>query len=235
MTNGPVIQQHYIQSFSRIADYLQYRFAGRKCSYARNEFIVPWLIQIPYYIYLGDKRQDSTNSTASISQPANFRLEHGLLTPNSPWQKANAQEDAAELAEFSLGASALDDTTHQSVINRQVVKQRSQSAVSPCKHRGPGLNAHSPRRIQWRLPFEEQEVHKEFRSEHLKFWTFPAPLLKGKSSFQPTFTAGLGKTRQSMLKSCRFKTAIPSCASPARGTTFSTMRSKRRLRYTPSI
>lgn len=91
---------------------------------------MPWLIQIPYYIYLGDKRQEPVPTATLSSQPANFRLEHGLLTPNSPWQKANPQEDATDLAEFSLGASALDDAAQHSIITREVVKQRSQSAVS---------------------------------------------------------------------------------------------------------
>jgi hypothetical protein len=117
----------------RLPEYLQYRFEGRKCHYARNKFIVPWLIQIPYYIYLGDKRQEIAPTISSASQSASFRLEHGLLTPVSPWQKANAQEDAVDLADFSLGASALDDATHQSVIAREVVKQRAQSTVSHLK------------------------------------------------------------------------------------------------------
>ena len=111
-------------------DYLQYRFAGRKCHYARNEFLIPRLIQIPYYIYLGDKQEETQKPLAAITrQPANFRLEHGLLTPNSPWQKPKAQDDSNDLIELSLGASAMDETSEFTSVTRAATA-RAQSIVS---------------------------------------------------------------------------------------------------------
>ena len=124
------IIQRSLLTFDCLVDYLQHRFAGRKCHYARNEFLVPWLVQIPYYIYLGDKQEDVQKPLAAITeQPANFRLEHGLLTPNSPWQKPKAQDDSNDLMELSLGASALDEISESNLITRTATT-RVQSIVS---------------------------------------------------------------------------------------------------------
>jgi hypothetical protein len=115
---------------STIPDYLQYRFAGRKCHYARNQFLVPWLIKIPYYIYLGDKREKCQKPLIAIDEhPIEFHLEHGLLTPNSPWQKPKGQDDANDLAELDLGESALEDTVSSLTILSNSAQCRSQSKV----------------------------------------------------------------------------------------------------------
>ena len=66
---------------------------------------------------------------AITEQPANFRLEHGLLTPNSPWQKPKAQDDSNDLMELSLGASALDEISESNLITRTATT-RVQSIVS---------------------------------------------------------------------------------------------------------
>lgn len=113
----------------------------------------PWLIQIPYYIYLGDKKED-----AHATSTQSFRVEHGLLTPVSPWQMAKPQmEDGSDLAELTLGESALDQNPGTALTRRH----------------GAGSPGSKPR-SHWRLPYEKQEVHKEFRT-HIYGWTWEDP------------------------------------------------------------
>lgn len=43
-------------------DYLEYRFGTIKCLNGRNGFIVPFIIRIPYYVWLGCKKDRDPNA-----------------------------------------------------------------------------------------------------------------------------------------------------------------------------
>lgn len=91
-----------------LSEYLQHRFEGRKVAYARNGFLIPYLIKIPYYIYLGEKADAVKKVDERSAAELGFRMNNGLLTPNSPWSQPKKEE--GEMLEqpndFSLGASA---------------------------------------------------------------------------------------------------------------------------------
>ncbi len=79
------------------SDYLEYKFGTVKSYNGRNNFIIPKLVQIPYYVFLGSSRYRPEVSSArklhhSLSPV--LRQDNELVppyaTPLSPWHDPNA-------------------------------------------------------------------------------------------------------------------------------------------------
>jgi hypothetical protein len=103
----------WLISWVGAADYLEYKFGTVKCYNGRNNFIIPHLIQIPYYVFLGASRHRATLESQRKALPLVERLENevsmtnGVLTPVSPWQdgSASCQKISGTPPELALGES----------------------------------------------------------------------------------------------------------------------------------
>lgn len=80
-----------------MADYLEYKFGTVKSYNGRNNFIVPKLVQIPYYVFLGASRYRPEVASARAlhtSLSPVLRQDDELVppyaTPLSPWHDPNA-------------------------------------------------------------------------------------------------------------------------------------------------
>lgn len=146
-----------------LPDYLQDRFDVVKCVNARNGFILPHIIKIPYYIYLGKPASDAqvpTIVTELVSQPADFRIVNGLLTPESPFSSPYKKElSDTMMPDMSIGESAWSSLINQE--EEQASLARTQAISNTALQ-------------QWRLPYAEQRVHKQFRT-HIYGWTWEDP------------------------------------------------------------
>lgn len=72
----------HIQLHPARRDYLEHKFGTLKCFNGRNHFIVPYLIRIPYYVWLGVSRERSTTEAVKA-----FELEagnHVAVPPSFP-------------------------------------------------------------------------------------------------------------------------------------------------------
>ncbi|KAJ9102622.1 hypothetical protein QFC19_004731 [Naganishia cerealis] len=145
--------------------YLQQSFEVIKCINGRNRFIIPSLVKIPYYVYLGKRSPSTSLSTSTATDLAHgtesFRIVNGLLTPESPFSSAISRKDLSEmmLPDMSIGESAWSN-----MINRE------EEAGSLAKRRTSLDTALR----QWRVPYAEQRVHKQFRT-HIYGWTWEDP------------------------------------------------------------
>jgi betaine lipid synthase len=144
-------------------DYLQHRFEVMKCLNARNGFLMPRLIQIPYYIYLGKVQRStalSATGTTLSKESDGFRIVNGLLTPESPFSSSN-RKDLSDLImpDMSIGESAWSNLMNKEEEAGSLVRRK---------------NSLDTALQRWRLPYANQRVHKQFRT-HIYGWTWEDP------------------------------------------------------------
>lgn len=133
-------------------DYLEYKFGTIKSYNGRNRFVLPFIVRIPYYIWLGRCR------SADVSRFVHaFEVESGNTIGNTTPHALKAIAAKDDLPEFNdLGESVAVSTALTST------REKNEAViidVSP-----PLSTFHYALRNPWRLPYYEQKVHKEFRS-----------------------------------------------------------------------
>ncbi|GLB37140.1 putative protein of unknown function (DUF3419) [Lyophyllum shimeji] len=136
--------------------YLEYKFGTVKSYNGRNRFILPFIVRIPYYIWLGRPRvYDVTRACHA------FEVEGGNLIGNcSPTM---SQQSAKEtVPPLEIGEPAM------------TVKAPTSDAPAIIDITPPLSSFHYHANKLWRLPYYEQPVHKEFRTFIYSFtWEDP--------------------------------------------------------------
>ncbi|KAG5716752.1 hypothetical protein E4T56_gene16200 [Termitomyces sp. T112] len=137
--------------------YLEYKFGTVKSYNGRNQFIVPFIVRIPYYIWLGRPR------TCDVSKVCyTFEVEGGNLIGNcSPMLLHDGRVE-----EFVQPLENGDP-----VFN---VKEMDRSTYVIIDITPPLSSFHYQVNKPWRLPYYEQPIHKEFRTYVYSFtWEDP--------------------------------------------------------------
>ncbi|KAJ4468170.1 hypothetical protein J3R30DRAFT_3305702 [Lentinula aciculospora] len=138
--------------------YLEYRFGTIKSYNGRNRFILPFIVRIPYYIWLGRPRAADISKTCHA-----FEIEGGNTIGNcSPASSFDVVSDigSAIVPSLELGSPI---TEPQVEPNAVVVN------ITP-----PLSSFHYQVNKPWRLPYYEHPVHKEFRTFVYSFtWEDP--------------------------------------------------------------
>ncbi|KAJ3713291.1 hypothetical protein C8R42DRAFT_698973 [Lentinula raphanica] len=140
--------------------YLEYRFGTIKSYNGRNRFVLPFIIRIPYYIWLGRPR------TADISRTCHaFEIEGGNTvgncSPASSYNGVKGIDPTLEIPPLELGSPIMKQ--HAEFSNAVVVN------ITP-----PLSSFHYQVNKPWRLPYYEHAVHKEFRTFVYSFtWEDP--------------------------------------------------------------
>lgn len=156
-------------------DYLEYRFGTIKCFNGRNDFIVPFIVRIPYYIWLGCSRQrDTTNAIQAFEVESGNRVIVPPSFPELSFSHILQATKAVQIAEkdgldSAICNSAFDITGNQG--NRLVRRRESEhgSVSSTSSAFRIDLGPHVPlssfhyQRRQWRLPYIDPDF-ASFRS-----------------------------------------------------------------------
>lgn len=135
-------------------DYLEYKFGTVKTYNGRNRFVIPFIVRIPYYIWLGRPRSCDVSRFCHA-----FEVEGGNLIGNgSPSSFAIVKESEA-IPPLEIGKPVID----------KVVRADAVINITP-----PLSSFHYQLGKPWRLPYYEQPVHKEFRTFIYSFtWEDP--------------------------------------------------------------
>ncbi|KAI0338707.1 hypothetical protein BDW22DRAFT_1415383 [Trametopsis cervina] len=147
-------------------EYLEYRFGTIKSYNGRNQ-VVPWAVQIPYYVFLGCSRSRST--TAAFKA---FEIESGNTagsghvspSPSSAFSPSStplSPSTAAEMPELSLGPPIIPPST--ALITTEKTERGEVERGQRGGYAFPLSSFHYQRR-HWRVPFLEQKAHGEFRT-----------------------------------------------------------------------
>ncbi|KAG6862216.1 hypothetical protein C0995_002146 [Termitomyces sp. Mi166 len=139
--------------------YLEYKFGTVKSYNGRNQFIIPFIGRIPYYIWLGRPR------SCDVSQACHaFEVEGGNLIGNCSPTLLHDRK-TRDVLPLEIGEPALD------------VEEMNRSAPVVIDITPPLSSFHYQvnKNIQpWRLPYYEQPIHKEFRTYIYSFtWEDP--------------------------------------------------------------
>ncbi|CDS01335.1 hypothetical protein [Sporisorium scitamineum] len=157
-------------------DYLEHKFGTIKCYNGRNDFIIPFIVRIPYYIWLGVSRE---RDTAKAIQA--FEVESGnrVVVPPSFPELAYLHEDESLSKQAptatATGIDAGDDASSRFEPARRLLRRRVSEAASesdsdsdrPLKLKlGPHfpLSSFHYQKRQWRLPFVDNEFSDMFRT-----------------------------------------------------------------------
>ncbi|KAI0084521.1 hypothetical protein BDY19DRAFT_1060226 [Irpex rosettiformis] len=161
-------------------EYLEFRFGTIKSYNGRNH-IVPWLIQIPYYVFLGCSRtRSTTNAFKAFEIESGNTAGSGHVTPShspafgadiaSPrLSSACAGVTVVEMPPLALGPAALGSSSSSSSSSASSVSISSpstsiSSAPSSSSLAFPLSSFHYQTK-NWRVPFlEKKKEHGEFRS-----------------------------------------------------------------------
>ncbi|PWZ03152.1 hypothetical protein BCV70DRAFT_197391 [Testicularia cyperi] len=166
----------HIQLHPARRDYLEHKFGTIKCYNGRNNFIVPFIVRIPYYIWLGVSRErDTTKAIRAFEVEAGNRI---VVPPSFPELAHLHAEDRLESedgrAETSATSSLIKDRadTTSRLIRRRVSEATSTTdsdagSDKPTKlDLGPSfpLSSFHYQKRQWRLPFVDNEFSDMFRT-----------------------------------------------------------------------
>ncbi|RUP47410.1 hypothetical protein BC936DRAFT_145760 [Jimgerdemannia flammicorona] len=136
-------------------DYLEYRFGSLKAINARNHFIIPWLVKIPYYVWLGCAKHRSIDEVVAElgldSTPSFTRAS------DSDPEASGSESDGTFASEKSLRAILTDGQS-----------QLQQISPQP-------LSSFHYQNKSWRLPYDPSlPKHTQFRSYIYAFtWEDP--------------------------------------------------------------
>ncbi|KAH7886768.1 hypothetical protein F5I97DRAFT_1927075 [Phlebopus sp. FC_14] len=136
-------------------DYLEYKFGTVKTYNGRNRFIVPFIVRIPYYIWLGRSRSCDVSRFCHA-----FEVESGNMIGNCSPSSFVTIKESEIIPPLEIGKPAFE---HEAPKSDTVIN------VSP-----PLSSFHYQLGKPWRLPYYEQPVHKEFRTFIYSFtWEDP--------------------------------------------------------------
>ncbi|KAF8902789.1 hypothetical protein CPB84DRAFT_1846150 [Gymnopilus junonius] len=148
--------------------YLEYKFGTVKSYNGRNKFFLPFIVRIPYYIWLGRPRScDITRFCHAFEVDGGNMI--GNCSPSGAFKDVNKKQEAEADVVPPLDIS---DPVFE-------VPQPAASAMIPVKANviniTPPLSSfHYQVKKPWRLPYYEQPVHKEFRTFIYSFtWEDP--------------------------------------------------------------
>lgn len=122
-------------------DYLEHKFGTLKCFNGRNNFVIPYLVQIPYYVWLGVSRERDTSSAATA-----FEVEagnHVIVPPSFP-----------DVARERLNQSKTNNMSTEGAIERL----KGDSSMQ-----WPQSSFHYQKKL-WRLPFVDDRFSDMFRT-----------------------------------------------------------------------
>ncbi|KAG9312680.1 hypothetical protein JVU11DRAFT_7097 [Chiua virens] len=136
-------------------DYLEYKFGTVKTYNGRNHFIIPFIVRIPYYIWLGRSR------TCDVSRFCHaFEIEGGNMIGNCSPASFSVVKDSKAIPMLDIGKPVVEvepEPAHSTII------------ITP-----PLSSFHYQVGNPWRLPYYEQPVHKTFRTFIYSFtWEDP--------------------------------------------------------------
>ncbi|EGN99748.1 hypothetical protein SERLA73DRAFT_121865 [Serpula lacrymans var. lacrymans S7.3] len=144
-------------------DYLEYKFGTIKSYNGRNRFVLPFIVRIPYYIWLGRSRSCDVSPFCHA-----FEVEGGNMIGNcSPTPNAVVKESEM-VPPLEIGDPMLP-----------VPVEPSNAAATVIDITPPLSSFHYQVGKPWRLPYYEQPVHKDFRTFIYSFtWEDPVVDLK---------------------------------------------------------
>lgn len=122
-------------------DYLEHKFGTLKCFNGRNNFVIPYLVQIPYYVWLGVSRERDTSNAATA-----FEVEagnHVIVPPSFP-----------DVARERLNQSKTNNMSTEGAIERL----KGDSSMQ-----WPQSSFHYQKKL-WRLPFVDDRFSDMFRT-----------------------------------------------------------------------
>ncbi|KAJ7594816.1 hypothetical protein C8J56DRAFT_927718 [Mycena floridula] len=162
----PVIHPSQVSLTPARRAYLEYKFGTIKSYNGRNRFVLPLIIRIPYYIWLGRPR--SCDLTVSRSCHA-FEVDGGNMIGNcSPEGPFTIVKEAEVVPPLEIGESELDMTL-------QLLAKRPGRGVA-IDVTPPLSSFHYHITSPWRLPYYEHDTHKLFRT-FLYSFTWEDPLV----------------------------------------------------------
>ncbi|EPQ56989.1 hypothetical protein GLOTRDRAFT_127372 [Gloeophyllum trabeum ATCC 11539] len=153
-------------------DYLEYKFGTVKSYNGRNRFVLPFIVRIPYYMWLGRSRSCDVSAFCHA-----FEVEGGNTVGNcSPSPRslmaANPIKESEHIPSLEIGEPAIplaNETTESSTSRLDTVVN-----ITP-----PLSSFHYQIKMPWRLPYYEHPVHKEFRTFMYSFtWEDPVEDMK---------------------------------------------------------
>ncbi|KAF8130541.1 hypothetical protein EV363DRAFT_1450349 [Boletus edulis] len=137
-------------------DYLEYKFGTVKTYNGRNHFIIPFIVRIPYYIWLGRSRSCDVSRFCHA-----FEVESGNMIGNCSPASLSVIKDSKSIPLLDIGKPLVEV--------EQPVPAHSTISITP-----PLSSFHYHVGNPWRLPYYEQPVHKEFRTFIYSFtWEDP--------------------------------------------------------------
>ncbi|GAA6037709.1 hypothetical protein JCM8097_002300 [Rhodosporidiobolus ruineniae] len=162
--------------------YLEHRFATIKSFNARNGFILPGLISIPYYVSLHTSRSIDTSKAHQF-----YELDCGNTISASPSPmllptKPTRQNSSTDIPDLALGVSAALSRSKSSSSNKRrasIKRSNSRSSDKSDSFRidiAPELqlSAFHFGMVHRRVPYIDDPVHKEFRTWIYSFvWEDP--------------------------------------------------------------
>ena len=150
-------------------DYLEHKFGTIKCYNGRNDFIIPFIVRIPYYIWLGVSRQRDTSKAVQA-----FEVEAGnrVVVPPSFPELAGLHPQVEEQEKAST--TAID--TYKGTVSQVLSRRRASDTTTTDSESGSekalklDLGPHFPlssfhfQKRQWRLPFVDNKFADMFRT-----------------------------------------------------------------------
>ena len=157
-------------------DYLEYKFGTIKCFNGRNNFVVPFIVRIPFYVWIGCSRaRDTTKAVQAYEVESGNRV---VCPPSFPELSFNhilaQQQEQKEAHSSALARKQLTSSSSTSSLVRRRGSDADQSDSSGSGSAddairldlGPKLpmsSFHYQRR-QWRLPFVDTKFSEMFRT-----------------------------------------------------------------------
>ncbi|KZP16506.1 hypothetical protein FIBSPDRAFT_1047462 [Athelia psychrophila] len=145
--------------------YLEYKFGTIKSYNGRNRFILPFIVRIPYYVWLGRPRSCDVSRFCHA-----FEVDCGNSIGNTtPQSLSPVKETEMLVPPLEIGAPAMDLALDVAAKPPAIVIDVS----------SPLSSFHYQVKNPWRLPYYEQLVHKEFRTFIYSFtWEDPMEDMK---------------------------------------------------------
>ncbi|KAK4052298.1 hypothetical protein OIO90_004379 [Microbotryomycetes sp. JL221] len=157
--------------------YLEHTFATIKSFNGRNNFVVPWLVRIPYYVNLmTSRRADTVNARTAFEIDAGNTISATASPILVPARNASSLESTLDLPALTLGLSQLsrsNSTRSRKQLRRSVSYDSDTTRVDIAPDEQ--LSSFHYGRKHFRLPYLDSPVHKEFRTWIYGFtWEDPA-------------------------------------------------------------
>ncbi|KAG0056251.1 hypothetical protein BGZ83_005806 [Gryganskiella cystojenkinii] len=156
-------------------EYLEYRFDVKKTINGRNQFVIPLVVQIPYYVWIGERKKSGTQEVELSSRLQSkttvnsieettilLQLQTADLRPRSMSTDSNASQDSMLDSPSSVGSTS-------TLVAAAITSQKSLADKNQTEER------FGPKQSQWRLPYNPTlDCHTQFRSYIYAFtWEDP--------------------------------------------------------------